>query len=173
MWQAVMGKNPSSFRGNNLPVERVSWNDCQKFIKKLQKLTGKKFRLPTEAEWEYAARGGNRSRGYEYSGSDSVDYVAWYRGNSDSKTHPVGGKKANELGIYDMSGNVNEWCNDWFERYSSSHQTNPVGPSSGSHRVLRGGSWFHISKFCPVPLSLCSSPGDRYNWLGLRLVLEP
>ncbi|MBQ7951520.1 MAG: SUMF1/EgtB/PvdO family nonheme iron enzyme [Alistipes sp.] len=140
-WRAVMGSNPSSFKGDNLPVENVSWNDIQKFIQKLNTQTGKEFRLPTEAEWEYAARGGSKSRGYKYSGSNNIGDVAWYSGNSGSKTHPVGQKQPNELGIYDMSGNVWEWCSDWYGSYSSSSQTNPKGPNSGDYRVLRGGDW--------------------------------
>ena len=140
-WRAVMGSNPSSFKGDNLPVENVSWNDIQKFIQKLNAQTGKEFRLPTEAEWEYAARGGSKSRGYKYSGSNNIGDVAWYSGNSGSKTHPVGQKQPNELGIYDMSGNVWEWCSDWYGSYSSSSQTNPKGPNSGDYRVLRGGDW--------------------------------
>lgn len=139
-WRAVMGSNPSNFKGDNLPVEQVSWNDIQKFITKLNTMTGKTFRLPTEAEWEYAARGGNQSKGYKYSGSNTLDNVAWYY-NSGGKTHPVGQKQPNELGLYDMSGNVWEWCQDWYGSYSSSSQTNPTGPSSGSYRVLRGGDW--------------------------------
>ena len=139
-WRAVMGSNPSKFKGDNLPVEQVSWNDIQKFITKLNTMTGKTFRLPTEAEWEYAARGGNQSKGYKYSGSNTLDNVAWYY-NSGGKTHPVGQKQPNELGLYDMSGNVWEWCQDWYGSYSSSSQTNPTGPSSGSYRVLRGGDW--------------------------------
>ena len=114
LWKAVMGKKPSRFKGDNLPVVSVSWNDCQKFISKLNRKTGKKFRLPTEAEWEYAARGGKKSRCYQYSGGNNISDVAWYYNNSGSKTYAVGSKQANELGIYDMSGNVNEWCQDWF-----------------------------------------------------------
>ena len=172
LWKAVMGNNPSYRKGDNLPVEQVSWNECQEFIKKLNALTGRKFRLPTEAEWEYAARGGNRSRGYKYSGSNNIDEVAWYGGNSGSKTHDVATKKANELGIYDMSGNVWEWCGDWYGSYSSSPQTNPVGPSSGSARVNRGGSWIGNSGDCRVSFRAPLSPGDSYNNLGLRLVLD-
>ena len=145
LWEAVMGSNPSYFEGDNQrPVENVSWNDCQKFIKKLNRLTGKEFRLPTEAEWEYAARGGKYSRGYKYSGSDNADEVAWYDSNSGSKTHPVKTKKDNELGLYDMSGNVWEWCNDWWGCYQSNSQTNPTGPSEGESRVLRGGGWCYF-----------------------------
>ena len=142
LWVAVMGSNPSYFKGNNqLPVERVSWDDCQEFIKELNRLTGKEFRLPTEAEWEYAARGGKYSRGYKYSGSNNADEVAWYY-NCSGSTHPVKTKKANELGLYDMSGNVWEWCNDWYGRYQSYSQTNPTGPSKGGFRMDRGGSWY-------------------------------
>ena len=173
LWQAVMGNNPSSHKGENLPVERVSWDDCQEFIRKLNALIGKKFRLPTEAEWEYAARGGNCSRGYKYSGSDNIDEVAWYEGNSGDKTQPVGTKKANELGLYDMGGNVLEWCNDWYGSYSSSLQTNPVGPTSGSGCVVRGGSWGSTSRYCRVSTRDNDSLGSSYNNLGLRLVLEP
>ncbi|MBQ8608093.1 MAG: SUMF1/EgtB/PvdO family nonheme iron enzyme, partial [Bacteroidaceae bacterium] len=125
LWKAVMGSNPSRFRGDNLPVERVSWNDCRTFIRKLNALTGRTFRLPTEAEWEFAARGGNQSQGYQYSGSNNLGSVAWYDSNSGDKTHPVATKSANELGLYDMSGNVWEWCQDWYGSYSSSSQTNP------------------------------------------------
>ena len=139
LWQAVMGSNPSQFAGDNLPVERVTWEYCQAFIAKLNSLTGKNFRLPTEAEWEYAARGGNKSNGTQYSGSSNIDEVAWYSDNSSSMTHPVKTKKANELGIYDMSGNVWEWCQDWRGSYSSESLNNPTGPESGIERVRRGG----------------------------------
>ena len=152
LWQAVMGNNPSEFKGDNLPVENVSWNDCQKFISKLNLITGKTFRLPTEAEWEYAARGGKKSRGYQYSGSNNLSDVAWYYKNSGIKTHAVGTKQANELGIYDMSGNVSEWCQDRYGDYSKSSQTNPKGSTSGALRVLRGGCYSYYSDFC-CPLS--------------------
>ena len=172
LWQAVMGNNPSSFRGNNLPVENVSWNDCQTFISRLNNLTGRKFRLSTEAEWEYAARGGNRSRGYKYSGSNTLSDVAWYTDNSGSKTHPVGTKSPNELGLYDMSGNVCEWCSDWKGTYSSSVQTNPTGPSSGSGRVFRGGCWDYVARFCRLSCRYLNAPVNRGSRLGLRLALS-
>ena len=149
-WKDIMGNNPSNWKGYNLPVENVSWKNVQKFIKKLNTKTGWNYRLPTEAEWEYAARGGNKSNGYKYSGSNDIGSVAWYNSNSNSKTHSVGGKKANELGIYDMSGNVWEWCNDWKGSYSSSSQTNPKGASSISYRVYRGGCWINNAENCRV-----------------------
>lgn len=170
-WRAVMGSNPSNFKGDNLPVENISWNDCQEFIRKLNSLTGKNFRLPTEAEWEFAARGGNNSRGYKYSGSNDVGSVAWHDGNSGSKTHPVGQKSPNELELYDMSGNVREWCQDWYGDFSSSSQTNPTGPASGSFRVCRGGCWNFNARFCRVSLRNSFTPGYRDGGLGLRLVL--
>ncbi len=172
LWQAVMSNNPSKFKGDNLPVEKVSWKDCQEFISKLNSMTGKTFRLPTEAEWEYAARGGKKSRGYQYSGSNSIQDVAWYVDNSDSKTHAVGSKQANELGIYDMSGNVWEWCQDWYEGYSSSSQVNPTGADGGSKRVIRGGSWGNTARDCRSSDRLCSTPDFRYKNHGLRLVLS-
>ena len=172
LWRAVMGNNPSNFKGDNLPVEQVSWNDCQTFISRLNNLTGKNFRLPTDAEWEYAARGGNRSRGYKYSGSNVLSDVAWYDGNSSDKTHPVGTKSPNELGLYDMSGNVWEWCSDWYGTYSSSAQTNPTGPSSGSSRVNRGGGWFNVNRNCRSSNRSYDAPDFRDNYLGLRLTLS-
>jgi formylglycine-generating enzyme required for sulfatase activity len=186
-WKAVTGNNPSNFKGDNLPVEQVSWDDVQTFISKLNAQTGKKYRLLTEAEWEYAARGGASSRGYKYSGSNMADQVAWYYENSgdkalkDSKrefdnlsnnhcrSHPVGTKAANELGIYDMSGNVYEWCSDWSCAYSSSSQTNPAGPSSGSGRVLRGGSWNNFARDCRSAYRFSLSPAYHGNDVGFRL----
>lgn len=169
-WRAVMGSNPSNFKGDSLPVERVSWNDIQEFITKLNTMTGKTFRLPTEAEWEYAARGGNKSKGYKYSGSNTLDNVAWYTYNSGGKTHPVGQKQPNELGLYDMSGNVCEWCQDLYGSYSSSSQTNPTGPSSGSERVLRGGGWGSGVRGCRVSHRDFSFPNfSYYNYFGFRL----
>lgn len=172
LWQAVMGSNPSYFTGNlQRPVEEVSWNDCQTFITKLNALTGETFSLPTEAEWEYAARGGNKAQGYLYSGSNTIGDVAWYTSNSSSTTHPVKTKQANELGIYDMSGNVWEWCADWYGSYSSSAQTDPVGPSSGSNRVLRGGSWYRNATSCRVAYRSYNTPTYVHNYYGLRLSL--
>ena len=173
-WQAVMGNNPSHFSGcNNCPVESVSWNEVQDFIEKLNAKTGKQYRLPTEAEWEYAARGGNKSRGYEYAGGNEIASVAWYDENSNSKTHPVGQKNANELGIYDMSGNVWEWCSDWYGDYSSGSQTNPKGPNSGTYRVLRGGGGAGKAGSCRSSRRGDLSPGNRYDGVGFRLVLVP
>ena len=166
LWQAVMGSNPSKFSGSGkLPVEKVSWNDCQTFITKLNALTGKQFRLPTEAEWEFAARGGNLSKGYKYSGSNDISIVAWYSGNSDHKTHKVGTKAPNELGIYDMSGNVWEWCQDyWYDSYSSSAQTDR------SHRVFRGGSWYNYAGCSRVSFRGDAAPDyDSKGDCGLRL----
>ena len=172
LWQAVMGSNPSHFKGDDLPVEQVSWNDCQDFISKLNAMTGKRFRLPSEAEWEYAARGGNKSRGYQYSGSNTIGDVAWCDGNSSSMTHAVGTKQPNELGIYDMAGNVWEWCQDWFDSYSSSPQTNPTGAVSGSYRVCRGGSWIFSARNCRSSSRSNGTPVFRDGNLGLRLVLS-
>ena len=172
LWQAVMGSNPSYFKGDNLPVEQVSWNDCQEFLSKLNRITGKTFRLPTEAEWEYAARGGKKSRGCQYSGSNNLSDVAWYWDNSGSKTHAVGSKQSNELGIYDMSGNVWEWCQDWHGRYSKSSQTNPTGATSGSGRVSRGGCWIGDAGLCRSSYRSDDAPDDRNSDLGFRLVLS-
>lgn len=171
LWQAVMGSNPSYFEGDDLPVEQVSWDDCQEFIRKLNSLTGQNFRLPTEAEWEFACRGGNNSRGYKYSGSNYIDNVAWYDGNSGDKTHPVATKSPNELGIYDMSGNVWEWCADWYGDYSSGRQTNPKGTYGGSHRVNRGGSWIRYARNCRSSFRYYYYPTYRSGLLGLRLAL--
>ncbi len=172
LWEAVMGSNPSSFKkGENYPVEQVSYWDCKSFISKLNSLTGKNFRLPTEAEWEYAARGGRHSQGYKYSGSNSPGSVAWYSDNSGKTTHPVATKAANELGLYDMSGNVWEWCNDWYGDYSAAEQTNPRGPGSGSYRVYRGGSWYSDAGNCRASYRRRSTPSRRSNILGFRLAL--
>lgn len=172
LWRAVMGTNPSYFKGDNLPVENVSWNDCQTFIKKLNAITGANFRLPTEAEWEYAARGGKQSRKYTYSGSnDIIEAVAWYYSNSSSKTHPVGLKQPNELGICDMSGNVWEWCSDLYGSYGRYAQTNPSGATSGDRRVVRGGGWGDNARYCRSTYRDYNAPGRRNDGLGFRLAL--
>ena len=172
LWEAVMGNNPSFFKGDNQrPVENVSWNDCQKFIKKLNRLTGKNFRLPTEAEWEYAARGGNKSKGYKYSGSNDVNTVAWYDDNSGGKTHAVATKQANELGLYDMSGNVWERCQDCYGDYTSRSQSNPKGANTGSIRVVRGGSWDGSAWSVRVSFRINGLPGYPLISYGLRLAL--
>ena len=178
LWEAVMGINPSNFKdGENQPVDSVNYNDCVKFVEKLNSLlsgqlpNGRKFRLPTEAEWEFAARGGNRSNGFLYAGSNNADDVAWHGANSGSVTHPVKQKHANELGLYDMSGNVWEWCNDWYEDYEELAQKNPQGPSYGSNRVLRGGSWYDFAQSCRVAFRYASSPDYREFHNGLRLAL--
>lgn len=173
LWKAVMGTNPSSFEGDRNPVEDVSWNDCQEFIRKLNSLTGRTFRLPTEAEWEYAARGGNQSKGYKYSGSNKIEDVALYDGNSKDKKNAVKTKSPNELGLYDMSGNVWEWCNDWYGDYKRKDQTDPQGPSSGSNRVLRGGCQYSSAERCRVSCRNDYSPDYRSGIFGLRLVLVP
>ncbi|MDR0414511.1 MAG: formylglycine-generating enzyme family protein [Prevotellaceae bacterium] len=158
-YQAIMGANPSYFKGDNRPVEMVSWNDAQKFIKKLNTRTGKSYRLPTEAEWEYAAREGTKKSSYRYSGSDDIDEVAWYGDyNNSSGTHPVGQKIPNALGIYDMSGNVWEWCQDCYD-------------NSCSDRVYRGGSWYTYAVYCRVAYRLSYAPGGSYGYLGFRLAL--
>ena len=171
LWKAVMGSNPSYFKGDNRPVEGVSWDDSQVFIRKLNSLTGQNFRLPTEAEWEFACRGGNNSRGYKYSGSNYINNVAWYEDNSGEKPHPVATKSPNELGIYDMNGNVKEWCTDGYEKYSSGAQINPKGPYDGSIRVLRGGSWSDVAGFCRSSSRSGSLHVYGYYDAGLRLSL--
>ena len=185
LWKAVMGttiqeqakKGTSDTSlygvGNSYPMYYISWDDCQTFVKKLNRLTGKNFRLPTEAEWEYAARGGQKSRGYKYAGSNTLSDVAWYRDNSSSKTHPVKQKQANELGLYDMSGNVYEWCQDWYGSYSSNAQTNPTGSSSGSCRAARGGNWRSSASYSRVADRDYGSPDARDGGLGFRVVLLP
>ena len=172
LWRAVMGSNPSKFKGDNLPVEQVSWNDCQTFINRLNSYTGRNFRLPTEAEWEFAARGGNYSRRYKYSGSNYIGDVAWYADNSGNRTHPVGTKQANELGLYDMSGNVWEWCSDWYGSYSSYSQSNPTGATSGFGRVERGGNWCGLARYCCSSHRSYYAPDNSFDDLGLRLVLS-
>lgn len=172
LWKAVMGNNPSNWKGDNLPVEQVSWNDCQDFVRKLNQKTGKNFRLPTEAEWEFAARGGVKSMHTKYSGGGSIAKVAWYVADSGHKPHAVKTKQANELGIYDMSGNVWEWCQDWYRKYDRDLQTNPTGPTSGSKRVRRGGSWYDADWVCRVSLRYYDLPEFRNNNLGFRIALS-
>ncbi len=170
-WGAVMGENPSAFKGDKKrPVENVSWEDCKEFISKLNELTGKQFRLPTEAEWEFAARGGNkRLENTKYAGGADIDAVAWYYGNSGDTTHPVGEKSPNALGLYDMSGNVWEWCEDYYGDYDSSAQKDPKGPASGSYRVNRGGGWYFSARYCRVSYRGNYNPSCRYYNGGFRL----
>lgn len=188
-WKEVMGTNPSIFERNDQPVENVSWYDCQEFIQKLNKLTGMNFRLPTEAEWEFAARGGRETENFIYSGDDDLDEVAWFYENSGdvwadedewSEDHleeyqcrpqPVGQKLPNELELYDMSGNVWEWCSDWYGRYDSSFQTNPTGPETGSYRIKRGGAWYNKAESCRVSYRGNANPTDKECHTGFRLAL--
>ncbi len=171
LWEAVMGNSTSRYTGPKHPVDNASWDDCQEFIRKLNQLTGRQFRLPTEAEWEYAARGGSKSRGYKYSGSNSIDDVAWFGGfgAGGTGTHDVATKQPNELGIYDMSGNVSESCQDWFGNYTEDAQVDPTGPASAVVRIMRGGSWDASARFCRVAFR--SGIGPSNNYLGMRLAL--
>jgi len=180
LWIAVMGSNPSYYNtAPELPVERVTWNDCQTFISKLNEMTGKSFRLPTEAEWEFAARGGNLSRGYKYAGGDDINAMGWYWGNIPSHyggttgygTQPVATKLPNELGLFDMTGNVWEWCQDWYGNYSSAAQEDPTGPSWGSYRIFRGGSWSRSAESCRVSYRNFNYPSSSDDSMGLRLAL--
>lgn len=182
-WQKIMGSTihqqaskagySTKGVGNDYPMYYVSWHEAQAFCQELSALTGKTYCLPTEAQWEYAARGGKQSKGYKYSGSYAIDAVAWYDSNSGSTNHPVKGKRANELGLYDMSGSVWEWCSDWYGSYSSSSQNNPTGASSGEYRVLRGGSWNYRARSCRVSYRNDNTPSNRnYNY-GFRVVCLP
>ena len=190
LWYAVTGYSPTSDGsswsssyglGDNYPAYNISWNDCQDFITKLNAATGQTFRMPTEAEWEFAAKGGNKSQGYTYSGSNTIDDVAWYTVNSYDKgssspdygMHVVKTKQPNELGLYDMSGNVWEWCSDWYGSYSSSAVTDPTGATSGSSRVRRGGSWGNIATGCRTANRNYNFPSGRNNSFGFRLCLSP
>ena len=179
LWKAVMNNNPSWFTstngyGTNLnrPVERVSYNDCKSFINKLNQKTGKTFRMLTEAEWEYAARGGRLSKGYVYSGSDDLDEVCWYKGTAENMTHPVASKLPNELGIYDMCGNVEEWCSDLYGLYSSEPQVNPTGATSGTCRVSRGGCWDHAFRACRITYRYDALPAMKTHHYGLRIAMS-
>lgn len=169
-WRCDVNGNAHPQTSYNHPVTHVSWNDAKAYIDWLAKKTGKKYRLPTEAEWEFAARGGNKPNGFEFSGSNNIDDVAWYWENSGKKTHSVGTKKANELGIHDMSGNIWEWCSDWYDSYRNAIENNPTGVETGSHRVFRGGSWVNDAEFCRVAYRNCNSPAYRDYDLGFRLV---
>jgi len=172
MWEFYMDYNLSYFKSAPLlPVEHVLWNETQMFIRNINAATGKNYRLPTEAEWEYAARGGKLSAGFKYSGSDCVECVAWCTVNSNNKTHPVGTKDPNELGIYDMSGNVWEWCSDWFDEYKGDSQINPTGPAQGVAHVVRGGHWDLGPKRCRVSSRHIGEPGNNDDFVGFRLVL--
>ena len=179
-WQAVMGENPSYFQaggyaagvGDSLPVERVSWTAAQQFCTLLSQMTGRRFRMPTEAEWEYAARGGRYSHDTPFAGAPAVASVGWYCVNSDGHTHPVGRKKANELGLFDMCGNVMEWCADWMAPYTATESLNPEGPEEGESRVLRGGHYNSTSPGCTVYDRAWYLPTGSYEYFGLRLVME-
>lgn len=172
-WVAVMGYNPSEFKGENRPVENVSWDECQTFVKRLSELTGKHFRLPTEAEWEYAARGGKWSYNYLYSGSYDLKTVGWFKANSAGETSKVGMLKPNKLGLYDMTGNVMEWVNDWYGFYEPEQVTDPQGPAEGAYRVFRGGSWHSPPILCRVTFRDVCEPNERGINLGLRLAMTP
>ncbi len=177
LWNAVMGTNPSRFKGDNKPVDKIEWHDAMAFIEKLNEITGEQFRLPTEAEWEYAAKGGNKSNGYLYAGSDSLGEVAWYAGNAtfesnkpDHGTHPVGMKKPNELGLYDMSGNVWEWCADEFNFYTGEPQTDPLVDDGGRNPyVFKGGGWDFLDDYCRSSYHFL--PGNRNYEVGFRLCM--
>ncbi|MGL5960046.1 MAG: formylglycine-generating enzyme family protein [Bacteroidales bacterium] len=171
LWYNVMEENNSYSKGEELPVENVSWEECIKFTQKLSEIVGKNFRLPTEAEWEFAARGGTKSKGYKYAGSNNAREVAWFWDNSNKTSRKVGSGKPNELGIYDMSGNVYEWCSDWAGLYSTRAQTNPKGSPVGNERILRGGSWYSPEGNCRNSLRFTNSPENAYRNGGLRLAL--
>ncbi len=180
LWKAVMGadKNPSHFKGDNRPVERVSWDMAEEFVEAVKEKTGKPYRLPTEAEWEFAARGGRKSEEFEYAGSNVLKNVAWYNENSYGETKPVGWKTANELGIHDMSGNVWEWCEDWYGKsyYEVCKKdgvvNNPKGPKKGTYRVLRGGGWITYSRGCRATYRFNIRPDYRHIIIGFRLVFS-
>lgn len=185
-WEAVMGTNiheqrykaerqsgedrPLRGSGYNYPMYNVSYAEAKEFCRRLSDLTGRRYDLPTEAQWEFAARGGNRTRGYRYSGSDYLEEVAWYKANSNTRCHPVKCKRPNELGIYDMSGNVQEWCRDWHDEYSYYHQTNPSGPGYGVRRIVRGGCWRWENEQCCVWYRQCYLPTLATTYVGFRVV---
>lgn len=169
VWLSVMKRNPSNFKGGSLPVDQVSWNDVQDFLKRLNSKTDQNYRLPTEIEWEFAARGGTNSQAYEFAGSNSLEKVGWYALNSGNRTHPVGEKEPNELGIFDMSGNVWEWCQDWYGRSRKKDKTNPKEPRNGKRRVLRGGCWGSNTEGCQVSNRGGNDPDSRINICGFRI----
>ena len=172
LWVAVMGSNPSNFTGDlNRPVDKVTWKESQTFISKLNEITGQQFRLPTEAEWEFAARGGVNSKGYKYAGSNSIGNVAWYNGNASNKTHPVATKAPNELGLYDMSGNLYDFCSDWYGNYTSDAQVNPIGPSSGTTRISRGGCWYGVARYSRISHRRGVGSTEKRSDQGLRIAL--
>lgn len=179
VWKAVMGENPSKFQGggeeDSLPVESINWTEAQQFVAMISQQTGRRFRLPTEAEWEFAARGGVRSQRQPFAGAarGQLEHYAWFCVNSDRRTHTVGSLAPNELGLYDMSGNVAEWCADWMEPYTSDEQQNPRGPSDGDSRVLRGGHYNSVSAACTVYDRGWYVPSGRSEYFGLRLVMDP
>ena len=174
LWEAVMGENPSYFKGPRHPVEKVSWEDAQRFIGMLNKKTKGGYRLPTEAEWEYAARGGKHSEGFRYAGSDKLKEVGWYAENSGSETHKVGLKYSNELGLYDMSGNVWEWCQDrWHGDYKGAPADGSAWEGEGGSRVVRGGSWSYDPRLCRVAYRYFLDPALRNGIVGFRLGLSP
>jgi formylglycine-generating enzyme required for sulfatase activity len=173
-WQAIMGSNPSNFSDcAQCPVEQINWYDVQDFLKKLNAKTGKDYRLPTEAEWEFAARGGRKSKGGIYSGGSTIDGIGWHKGNSAGRTHPVGQKQPNELGLYDMSGNVWEWCADFYANdfYAVSPERDPVGAPNGEYCVERGGSWYYDPEYSRVTVRNGDLPSFRFRSLGFRVVL--
>ena len=176
LWYVVMGSYPNISnnygRGDNYPVYNVTYTQCEQFIAKLNKLTKKNFRMPTEAEWEFAARGGNNSNKYKYSGSNTIGSVAWYNSNAGGKSHPVAQKEANEMNLYDMSGNVWEWCSDWYGNYTMSAQTNPKGPSSGTGKVIRGGGYDDSPTECRVSVRSNASTSSSLTTIGFRLIME-
>lgn len=176
-WECDVAGNKRPLTDDNHPVIHVSWNDAVAYCRWLSVKTGKTYRLPTEAEWEYAAKGGINHDEYTYSGSNDIDAVAWYGYNSGNTTHPVGQKMPNSLGLYDMTGNVHEWCNDWLDKswedenyYKNSPRVNPLGPEKGEYRVRRGGSWYYVKTFCRVSHRNGDDPTDRGYDIGFRVV---
>lgn len=174
MWETIMANNPSKIKDEKAPVTNVSWDDCQNFIKRLNDITGLAFRLPTEAEWEFAAKGGKKGEknGYKYSGSNTITSIMWYSKNSRNRPHAVAEKQSNELGLFDMSGNVWEWCNDWYAPYEKRHTLNPQGPTTGTEKICRGGSFMSVAKECRISIREKDSPDEKSEDVGFRLVLH-